>query len=111
MEPSPTPTEGPNPVTKKPLLASIALTAALVGGGLAGFLLGVPGVSQAQTTVPTEPPTTTAPDPGAPAPDAAPPERGPRGDGRNCPEKDGQSGDEGTEGSSSDSSATSTAFM
>ncbi len=101
MEQSPTPTKGPA-LTKKPLLASIALTAALVGGGLAGFLLGVPGVSQAQTTLPTEPPTTTAP-----APDAAPPERGPRGDGRNCPEKDGQSGDESTEGSSS---GTSTGF-
>ena len=96
-------------MTKKPLLASIALTAALVGGGLAGFLLGVPGVSQAQTTVPTEPPTTIAPASGAPAPDAAPPERGPRGDGRNCPEKDGRSGDEGTtEGSSP---GTATAFM
>ena len=93
-------------MTKRPLLASIALTAALVGGGVAGFLLGVPGVSQAQTTtVPTDPPTTTAP---APAPDdATPPARGSR-DGRNCPEKDGQPGDDRTEGSSS--SGTSTGF-
>jgi hypothetical protein len=89
-------------VTKKPLLASIALTAALVGGGIAGFLLGVPGVSQAQTTtVPADPPTTTAP-----APDATPPARGHR-DGKDCPDKAGQA-DDGT--TDAPASGTSTVF-
>jgi hypothetical protein len=98
-------------VTKKPLLASIALTAALAGGGIAGFLLGVPGVSQAQTTtVPTDPPT-TAPSP-APAPDDSTPPR----DGRNCPHHGGRPGSpdqggSGTSGTSGSSSATNTAYM
>jgi len=68
-------------MAKKRLLASVALTAGLLGGGVAGVILGVPGVSGAQTT-------TTVPEAGAPAP-----ERAPRGDKEDCPEKEG-----GTEG-------------
>ena len=69
----------------KKLLASAAIAAGLLGGGVVGMVLGVPGVSGAQTTtVPDSPPTTVAPDGGTPTPD-----RPPRGDGENCPEKDG----------------------
>jgi hypothetical protein len=72
-------------MAKKRLLASVALTAGLLGGGVAGVILGVPGVSGAQTT-------TTVPDqPGTTVPDDA--TRAPRGDKENCPEKEG-----GTEG-------------
>jgi hypothetical protein len=71
----------------KKLLASAAIAAGLLGGGVVGLVLGVPGVSGAQTTtVPESPNTTVAPDGGAPAPDR--PARV-RGDGENCPEKDG----------------------
>ena len=69
----------------KKLLASAAIAAGLLGGGVVGLVLGVPGVSGAQTTtVPDPPATTVAPDDGTPRPD-----RPPRGDGENCPEKDG----------------------
>ena len=72
----------------KKLLASAAIGAGLLGGGVVGLVLGVPGVSGAQTTtVPDSPNTTVAPDDGTPAPD-----RPGRGDGENCPEKDGAGG-------------------
>lgn len=79
--------------TKK-FLASAAVAAGLLGGGVAGVILGVPGVSGAQTTtVPDSPPTTAAPDPDRPA----------RPDRENCPEKDG------AEGSAPNGSGTGTA--
>ena len=73
-------------MAKKRLLASVALTAGLLGGGVAGVILGVPGVSGAQTTttVPDQP-GTTVPDDGTRAP-----ERAPRGDKEDCPEKEGR---------------------
>ncbi|HEX2048272.1 MAG TPA: hypothetical protein VHF27_10930 [Acidimicrobiales bacterium] len=58
-------------MARKKLLASLALTAGLLGGGAAGLILGVPSVSGAQTT----------------APDQAP-----RGDRENCPDKEGTEG-------------------
>ncbi len=75
----------------KKLIASAAIAAGLLGGGVVGVVLGVPGVSGAQTTTVPDAPTTTVPETGGqPAPD-----RPPRGDRENCPEKDGA----GTEGS------------
>jgi hypothetical protein len=72
----------------KKLLASAAIAAGLLGGGVVGLVLGVPGVSGAQTTtVPDSPGTTVAPDGATPTPD-----RRARGDGENCPEKDGAGG-------------------
>lgn len=62
------------------------------------MVLGVPGVSSAQTAVPDQP-GTTVPDDGEPAPD-----RAPRGDGENCPDKEG-----GTEGRAPGGSSTSNA--
>ena len=71
-------------MAKKRLLASMALTAGLLGGGAAGLILGVPSVSGAQTTVPDQPGTTVPGDEGT-APDHAP-----RGDRENCPDKEGE---------------------
>ena len=72
----------------KKLLASAAIAAGLVGGGVVGVVLGVPGVSGAQTTtVPDAPSTAPAPDNGTQTPD-----RPPRGDGENCPHMDGGGG-------------------
>ena len=71
----------PNP---KKLLASAAIAAGLLGGGVVGVVLGVPGVSGAQTTTVPDAPSTTAPDQGQTNPD-----RPPRGDGENCPDKAG----------------------
>ncbi len=73
----------------KKLIASAAVAAGLLGGGVAGLVLGVPGVSGAQTTTVPDAPTTTAPD----APDA--PDT-PRRDRENCPEKDGSDATEGS---------------
>lgn len=76
----------------KKLLASAAIAAGLLGGGVVGLVLGVPGTSGAQTTtVPDSPGTTVAPDGGTPTPD-----RPARGDGENCPEKDGAGAGTGT---------------
>lgn len=70
------------------LLASAAIAAGLLGGGVVGVVFGVPGVSGAQTTtVPDSPGTTVAPDGGTPAPD-----RPHRGDGENCPHMGGAGG-------------------
>jgi len=69
---------------KRRFLGPLVLTAGLVGGGVAGFVLGVPGVSSAQTT--TTAPATVAPAAGAP--DATQPDR-PAGDPKNCPDKAG----------------------
>jgi len=55
---------------KNTVIASITLTTGLAAGGIAGALLGIPGVSGAQT------PTTTAPAAQQPAP---PPPDGPGG--------------------------------
>ena len=72
----------------KKLLASAAIAAGLLGGGVVGVVLGVPGVSGAQTTtVPDSPNTTVAPDDGTTTPD-----RPARGDRENCPDKDGAGG-------------------
>jgi hypothetical protein len=60
----------------KKFLASAAIAAGLIGGGVVGVVLGVPGVSGAQTTTVPESPDTS-------------PDRPARGDGENCPEKDG----------------------
>lgn len=75
-------------MAKKKLLASIALSAGLLGGAAAGVILGIPAVSGAQTTTVPDQPSTTAPDDGAPAPDG----QAPRGDGENCPDKGGTGG-------------------
>ncbi|MGI9080192.1 MAG: hypothetical protein ACR2GF_05145 [Acidimicrobiales bacterium] len=84
---------------KNRVLAAAAMTASLGVGGLAGFVLGAPGVSSAQTattTPSTDAPTTTAPAPGS-APNAARP--------HDCPNMGGQSGT-----SSGSSAATNSAF-
>ena len=77
--------------TRRKYVAALALAAGLSAGGVAGFVLGVPGVSHAQTTttVPGAPSTTAlaAPDAGETTPY--------RGSRENCPEKDGA----GAEGS------------
>lgn len=73
-------------MAKKKLIASMALTAGLLGGGAAGLILGVPGVSGAQTTTVPEQPGNTVPD-GDTAPD-----RAPGGDRENCPDKEGTDG-------------------
>ncbi len=80
---------------KRKLVACVALAAGLAGGGVAGFVLGVPGVSGAQTTTVPDSPTTTVPDSGS---GDTRPDRPPRGDRENCPDKEGG----GTEGSGSD---------
>ena len=73
---------------KRRLMSSLAVAAGLGIGGLAGVVLGVPGVSAAQTT-------TTAPaaeDPGtttAPATPDAPADRPPHDE--NCPNMGGES--------------------
>ena len=69
----------------KKLLASVAIAAGLLGGGVVGLVLGVPGVSGAQTTTVPDAPTTTAPDNGTTTPDR--PARG-----EHCPDKDGTEG-------------------
>ena len=72
----------------KKLLASAAIAAGLLGGGVVGVVVGVPGVSGAQTTTFPDAPTTTVPDQDG----GATPDRPPRGDRENCPEKDGAEG-------------------
>jgi hypothetical protein len=72
----------------KKLLASVAIAAGLLGGGVAGVVLGVPGISGAQTTTVPGAPGTTAPDAGG----QTTPDRPPRGDGANCPGKGGAGG-------------------
>ena len=67
----------------KKFIASAAVAAGLLGGGVAGLVLGVPGVSGAQTTTVPDAPTTTAPE-------------APRRDHENCPEKDGSGGTDGS---------------
>jgi hypothetical protein len=71
----------------KRLLASIALTAGLLGGGAAGFILGVPGVSGAQTTTVPNQQNPSTPNDGQTAPNQAP-----DGNGRNCPHMNGSNG-------------------
>lgn len=68
----------------KKFFASAAIAAGLLGGGVVGVVLGVPGVSGAQTTTVPDAPSTTAPGSGQTNPD-----RPHRGDGEDCPEKDG----------------------
>ena len=68
----------------KRFLAAAAVSAALVTGGVAGFVLGVPGVSGAQTSDTTAPPSTEAP-----ADDGTAPDRGGRSR-ENCPDKEGE---------------------
>lgn len=69
----------------KKFIVSAAVAAGLLGGGVVGLVLGVPGVSGAQTTTVPGAPTTTAPDSGA----EVKPDRPARADGEHCPEKDG----------------------
>ena len=70
--------------SSKRFLAAAAVSAALVTGGVAGFVLGVPGVSGAQTSDSTTPPSTSAPADDAPAQDG-----GAARDRENCPDKGG----------------------
>jgi hypothetical protein len=84
---------------KKRLLAAAAMTASLGVGGLAGFVLGAPGVSSAQTATTT--PSTAAPSTTAPGTGSAPNGTQPH----DCPNMGGQSGT-----SSSSSAATNSAF-
>ena len=65
-------------------LAAAGVTAALAAGGVGAFVIGVPGVSGAQTT--TEAPTTTVP--GTTDDGTTAPARPGRAGGENCPEKD-----------------------
>ncbi len=74
-------------MARKKLLASLALTTGLLGGGAAGLILGVPSVSGAQTTTVPDQPTTTVPGDEGTAPDQAP-----RRDRENCPDKEGTEG-------------------
>lgn len=70
-------------MAKRKLLASVALAGGLAVGGAAGLILGVPGVSGAQTTtVPSSPPTTTAPGGSSTTPSQP----------HNCPNMGGQGG-------------------
>jgi len=69
------------------LIASAAVAAGLLGGGVVGFVLGSPGVSGAQTTTVPNAPGTPAPDNGQP--NTA---RPPHGDGQNCPHMNGGGG-------------------
>lgn len=85
-------------MAKKKLLASMALTAGLLGGGAAGLILGVPGVSGAQTTTVPDQPTTTVPGDEGTAPERAP------GNRENCPDN------EGTEGQAPASSSSNAGF-
>jgi hypothetical protein len=48
-------------MANKKLMTSVAFTAALLAGGVAGAVLGVPGVSGAQTTTVPNAPNTTVP--------------------------------------------------
>lgn len=75
-------------VSPKKFLASAAIAAGLLGGGVVGVVLGVPGVSGAQTTTVPYAPTTTFPDQDG----GTTPDRPPRGDRENCPEKEGTEG-------------------
>ncbi|MEA2972338.1 MAG: hypothetical protein QOG82_796 [Actinomycetota bacterium] len=89
---------------KKRLMSSLAVAAGLGIGGLAGVVLGVPGVSAAQTTTTTpaagDPGTTTAP-----ATPDAPADRPPHDE--NCPNMGGESGGTGssTSGAAADAAA------
>ncbi len=73
---------------RKKFLASAAIAAGLLGGGVVGVVLGVPGVSGAQTTTVPDSPTTTVPE----SDGETTPDRPGRGDRENCPEKDGAEG-------------------
>ena len=68
----------------KKFVASAAVAAGLLGGGVVGVVLGAPGISGAQTTTVPDAPTTTVPDSGATDPD-----RPARGDRESCPAKEG----------------------
>jgi len=88
-------------MAKNKLIASIAITAGLLGGGAAGVVLGIPGVSGAQTTTVPNAPSTTAPD--GTNPDV----------GKNCPHKGGTDGTtpgSGTSGTSTGGSVGNVGF-
>jgi len=87
-------------------MASLAVAAGLGVGSLAGVILGVPGVSAAQTTTTTPP---AAADPGTPAAPASPdaPADRPPHDSANCPNMGGSSSGTG----SSTGAAAATAFQ
>jgi hypothetical protein len=59
-------------MAKKKLMTSVAFTAALLAGGAAGAILGVPGVSGAQTTTVPNAPATTVPGGSQTTPDRPP---------------------------------------
>lgn len=69
-------------MANKKLMTSVAFTAALLTGGVAGAVLGVPGVSGAQTTTVPNTPSTTVPGGSQTTPDR-PPHDG------NCPNMGG----------------------
>jgi hypothetical protein len=74
-------------MAKNKLLASVALAGGLAVGGAAGLILGVPGVSGAQTTTVPSGPSTTAPGGSQTTPD--------RPHDGNCPNMGGQGGTPG----------------
>ena len=73
-------------MAKNRLLASVALAGGLAVGGAAGLILGVPGVSGAQTTTVPSGPSTTAPGGSTTTPDRP---------AHNCPNMGGQGGTPG----------------
>ncbi|HTJ73763.1 MAG TPA: hypothetical protein VL337_00205 [Acidimicrobiales bacterium] len=90
-------------MAKNKLLASVALAGGLAVGGAAGLILGVPGVSGAQTTTVPSGPSTTAPGGSQTTPD--------RPHDGNCPNMGGQGGQGGTTGQAPASgAATNTGF-
>jgi hypothetical protein len=89
-------------MAKKRLLASAALAAGLLGGGAAGFVLGVPGVSGAQTTTVPDQPGTSVPNDGQTNPGRPP------HDPANCPNMGGGGG--GTPGQAPSGSSANTGF-
>ena len=91
---------------KNHLVASLAVAVGLGIGGVAGVIIGIPGVSAAQTTTvpsPADPATPEAPAPDGTTPDRTTPD-GARPEGRNCPDKDGgtDGADPSTEGTAAD---------
>src|SRR4051794_26102413 len=53
-------------MSTKKIIGALAIAGGLAGGGVAGAVLGAPGVSSAQSSTSSDSSSSTAPDPGAP---------------------------------------------